>query len=137
MCTGFAQGQPTQDLTAQDQASTGSKKKRSCAHSCCWRSLTPIQAHSASECTRSLQIIWAIHCTCHEIRARKRSPFKVLRLPRNLHFEVKPLSQKVDFGPSKPQRERSRDKHQRQPTRFCEPAQSKCTSRISRGMNLL
>ena len=35
------------------------------------------------------------------------------------------------------QRERSRDKHPPPPPRFREPAQSKCTSRISRGMNVL
>ena len=32
------------------------------------------------------------HCTCHEIRASKITTMsKVLQLPRNLHFEAKPL----------------------------------------------
>ena len=35
-----------------------------------------------------------------------------------------------------PQRERSCDKHPPRPLRFCERAQSKCTSSISRGMNV-
>ena len=83
---------------------------------------------------------------------------KVLHLPRHLHFEVKPLQSLAPVRKGRlcttktrrfpcachgkpscpkmrtaPQRERSPDKHPPRRRRFCEPAQSKCTSTILRG----
>ena len=104
-------------------------------------------------------------CACYNICAlrfaSKITISKALHLPRNLHFEVKTLRllacqekstlhhQNTRFSlrlprPScpkirtaAPQQGRSRDKRPLQPSRFFEPAQSKCTWRISRGVNLL
>ena len=84
-------------------------------------------------------------------------------LPRKLHFEAKQLRSLAPVTKSRlwstktrgfpcacheksppcakmhtaPQRERSRWKHPLPPPRFCEPAQSKCTWTMSRGMNVL
>ena len=86
---------------------------------------------------------------------------KVLHLPRILHFKLKPFRPRDPVTRSRlwttktrgfprtchekrppctkmrtaPQRERSRDKHTLQPPRFREPAKSKCSSGISRGMS--
>ena len=70
---------------------------------------------------------------------------KVLRLPQDLHFEVKPLRSLAPVTKSrlwttkarsfpcacpKSDRMRGAPQHPLQPPRFCERAQSKCTSRI-------
>ena len=106
-----------------------------------------------------------VHCTCHEIRAPQRSPpcmSKVLHLPRNLHFEVKPLRSLAPFRKNRlepPRHEVSlapatksghhvrkcARHHNESPvatsTRASPPdsasLRSKCTSRISRGMHVL
>ena len=60
-----------------------------------------------------------IPCTCHE---RPTLDLQSTRIPLRLPRQVATMSE-------------SRHKHPPWTTRFCEPAQSKCTSRISRGMN--
>ena len=73
-----------------------------------------------------------ISCTCHE-----KSTLDLDR--QNTRFPLR-LSRKVITKPENaqaPQRERSLAEHPLGPTRFCEPAQSKCTSKILRRMNAL
>ena len=83
--------------------------------------------------------------------AKSRSIAPVTKLER---VQITTISKVLPFGPPKHDgslapatksdhrvrkcagrhnEERSRGKHPPQPTRFCEPAQSKCTSKISRG----
>ena len=104
----------------------------------------------------------SMHLSRNQSASKIATMSKVLHLPRNLHFKVKPLRspapvtiqkstldhQNTRFPLRTPRkvtiicenahgtttRAQSRQSHPRQPIRFCEPAQSKCTSRISRGM---
>ena len=79
---------------------------------------------------RNLHFSAPITCACHEKSLDHQNTRFPLRLPR----KKEPSCPKMRTAP---QRELSRDKRTLQPPRLCEPAQSKCASKISRGMNVL
>ena len=102
----------------------------------------------------------SVHLSQVQSSSKITTMSKVLRLPRNLHVKVKPLRSLAPVMKSRLSTTKTRglapaaksDHHVRKcarhhnesavarstrPCRFREPAQSKCTSRISRGMNVL
>ena len=70
-----------------------------------------------------------ISCACHE---KSTLDHQSTRFPLRLPRKVATMSENA-----RAQRERSPEKHPPLPPRFREPAQSKCTKRILRGMNVL
>ena len=64
-----------------------------------------------------------IPCTCHE---KSTLDHQITRFP------VTTMSENACSATT-----RAQSRHPPRPTKFCEPAQSKCTSRISRAMNVL
>ena len=81
------------------------------------------ESERASEIESGVRVnvsVYESECECERECERER-----VSCPCACH-EKSPSCPKMRTAP---QRERSRDKHPLQPNRFCEPAQSKCTSR--------
>ena len=96
---------------------------------------TPLFHHSAHDSASSTPT----SPTPFEARAYIRKPNAAYdgSYRGNLHHHLWSASTAAIREQIEAQRERSRDKHPPRPCRFCEPARSKCTWRISRGMNVL